>query len=140
MIYNPLNKFYKSQIGAVKSNSETKFRVKGDFNSVILRLKKDGEDYISLAMQRIDNYFEVNLSLSSGLYFYHFELDNGRYISNSYDYQGVLSNIIIDFQLTVYDNDFEVPSWLSGGVIYQIFPDRFYRYEKQKQILHCSRD
>ncbi len=134
MIYNPLDKFYKSQIGAVKSNSETKFRVKGDFNSVILHCKKDGEDYFSLAMQRIDNYFEVNLSLSSGLYFYHFELDNGKYISNSYDYQGVLSNIIEDFQLTVYDSDFEVPSWLSGGVIYQIFPDRFYRYEKQKQI------
>ncbi len=29
------------------------------------------------------------------------------------------------FQLTVYDPDFRTPDWLSGGVMYQIFPDRF---------------
>ena len=29
------------------------------------------------------------------------------------------------WQLTVYDKDFETPDWLKGGIIYQIFPDRF---------------
>ena len=134
MIYNPLDKFYKSHIGAISSNSKITLRVKGDFNSVILRLKSDGNDYRDYNMQKIDNYFEVSLSLESGLYFYYFDLQNGQYISNSYDLIGILSNIKQDFQLTVYDAEFEVPSWLMGGVIYQIFPDRFYRAEKQKKL------
>jgi len=29
------------------------------------------------------------------------------------------------FQITVYDPNFSVPSWLQRGVVYQIFPDRF---------------
>ena len=29
------------------------------------------------------------------------------------------------WQLTVYDKDFTTPSWLEGGVMYQVFPDRF---------------
>lgn len=134
MIYNPLDNFYKSQIGAVKANSKIKIRVKGDFNCVILRCKKDGQDYASFTMRKTDNCFEVDLCLEKGLYFYHFDLCNGQYISNSYDYIGILSNAKEDFQLTVYGDDFEVPSWLSGGVIYQIFPDRFCRCEEQKQI------
>ena len=134
MIYNPLDKFYKSQIGAIKSNSKITFRVKGDFNSVILRCKNDGKDYECYPMQKVNDYFEVNITLESGLYFYYFDLQNGQYISNSYDYIGVLSNLKQDFQLTVYDKDFNVPDWLSGGVIYQIFPDRFNRAEKQKKV------
>lgn len=49
------------------------------------------------------------------------------------------------FQLTVYDPDFRTPDWLSGGVIYQIFPDRFNRSNKPKQdvpgdrIFHLNR-
>ena len=29
------------------------------------------------------------------------------------------------FRLTVYEKDFETPAWFRGGVLYQIFPDRF---------------
>ncbi len=31
------------------------------------------------------------------------------------------------FQITVYDPAFQTPAWLREGVMYQIFPDRFYR-------------
>lgn len=37
-----------------------------------------------------------------------------------------------DYQLTVYEKDFETPGWLCGGVMYQIFPDRFYASGKSK--------
>lgn len=36
------------------------------------------------------------------------------------------------FQLTVYDSSFKTPDWLAGGVIYQIFPDRFARSDTPK--------
>ena len=41
--FNPLDKFYKSQTGAVCADKEITFRVKGNFDSVVLLLKKDGE-------------------------------------------------------------------------------------------------
>lgn len=31
------------------------------------------------------------------------------------------------FQLTVFDRQLSVPDWVTDGVLYQIFPDRFYR-------------
>ena len=31
------------------------------------------------------------------------------------------------FQITVYDPDFQVPRYMRDGIMYQIFPDRFYR-------------
>ncbi|MDR0804501.1 MAG: hypothetical protein LBN42_01785, partial [Oscillospiraceae bacterium] len=32
------------------------------------------------------------------------------------------------FQLTVFAADYNTPDWLKGGVMYQIFPDRFAKY------------
>ncbi len=134
MIYNPLDTFYKSQIGAIKENSKITFRVKGNFNSCVFCIKKDGFEYESYQMQKKEDYFEVSTKLTIGLYFYYFDLKNGEYISNSYENIGVVARAIQDFQLTVYDIEYEVPSWLSGGIIYQILPDRFYRYEKEKNV------
>ena len=56
MIYNPLDTFYKNTVGAVISNSEIKIRVKGNFNSVVFVLNKDGES-------ELGNY-ESNLRIS----------------------------------------------------------------------------
>lgn len=39
------------------------------------------------------------------------------------------------WQLTVYGEDFETPEWIKGGIMYQIFPDRFFRSSRyQPQI------
>ncbi|MGI6005707.1 MAG: glycoside hydrolase family 13 protein [Christensenellales bacterium] len=37
------------------------------------------------------------------------------------------------YLLTVYKKDFRVPDWFKGGIMYQIFPDRFYKSESA----HC---
>ena len=37
------------------------------------------------------------------------------------------SNPCPSYQLTVYDPSFQTPSWFQGGIMYQIFPDRFCR-------------
>ena len=44
----------------------------------------------------------------------------GGYGAMSDDYDDTRS-----FQITVYDPNFNVPSWMQRGVVYQIFPDRF---------------
>ncbi|MBQ9946616.1 MAG: glycoside hydrolase family 13 protein [Clostridia bacterium] len=39
------------------------------------------------------------------------------------------------WQLTVYSADFQTPEWIKGGIIYQIFPDRFcYSGEKKDNV------
>ncbi|NLT11475.1 MAG: glycoside hydrolase family 13 protein [Clostridiaceae bacterium] len=48
------------------------------------------------------------------------------------------------FQITVYDKSFKTPDWFKGAMIYQIFPDRFFRgrsfdYEHMKS-LNASED
>ena len=134
--YNPLDKFYKSQTGAVLENEVITFRVKGNFNSVVFVLNKDGDNeckYYELVKK--DGYFECSLSFLRGLYFYFFQIDGiDRYISLSSDYLGYLSNEINIFQLTVCDENYRVPKWINGGVIYQIFPDRFAVGNFDKQI------
>ena len=133
-LYNPLDKFYKSITGAIPENEQVTFRVKGNFDSVVLLLKKDGEYPCFYKMDKNINYFELTIKLTVGLYFYHFILPNGQYISLNDEYAGEISDKVNDFQLTVYSKEYVVPKWIYGGVIYQIFPDRFFRAEEKKSI------
>ncbi len=128
MIYNPLDRFYKSEIGAVCEGRKITFRVKGNFNSVVFILNKDGEDSKThVSMLKKEDCFECSLVLSKGLYFYCFKVDDiEKYISLSNEYIGEVTDVPKPFQLTIYDKDYEVPKWIYGGVIYQIFPDRFF--------------
>jgi len=67
----------------------------------------------------------------TGLFFYGFELDTPGGISHlrrrpdSTAYAASTAGDL--WQLTAYDKDFHTPDWLAGGVMYQIFPDRFAR-------------
>lgn len=134
MIYNPLNKFYKSKIGAIKSDEILKFRVKDYFGSVLLVLKKDNEQEEFYKMEKIGGFYEVDIKLETGLYFYCFQISDGRYIGKGKDYTGQVFDEIRWFQLTVFDKDYFVPNSICGGIIYQIFPDRFYSSNKNKKI------
>ena len=65
-----------------------------------------------------------------GLYWYHFGLETNKgrqYIMKGGFGEGYLgmSECEPRFQLTCYDADFKTPEWLPGGIMYQIFPDRF---------------
>ena len=43
------------------------------------------------------------------------------------------------FQLTVYDREFTTPDWLKGGIMYQIFPDRFCKSGKVHENIPAGR-
>ena len=67
-------------------------------------------------------------TLATGLYWYRFSyLDReGAHPVTRFDGGwGGCSDAGQEWQLTVYDKDYSTPAWLSGGVMYQIFPDRF---------------
>lgn len=64
----------------------------------------------------------------AGLYWYHFEYDTdwGRArVTHAGNGLGHVAFDGDDWQLTVTDPSFSTPDWLKGGIIYQIFPDRF---------------
>lgn len=63
-----------------------------------------------------------------GLYFYHFELktNHGRFLLHKGPGGHAVHHGTTNWQLTVYSADFQTPDWLAGGILYQIFPDRFY--------------
>lgn len=44
-----------------------------------------------------------------------------------------------DWQLTVYDGAYKTPDWLAGGILYQIFPDRFASSGKAKENVPADR-
>ena len=82
MIYNPLDRFYKSKIGAVCEEDFITFRITGDFNKCYLIVKEDSQtSYASYEMTKNDEYFEVVCQFKVGLYWYYFDLCDGRYVS-----------------------------------------------------------
>ncbi|MBO5322178.1 MAG: glycoside hydrolase family 13 protein [Clostridia bacterium] len=107
-----------------------------------LMIREDSESkFQELRLERgewIDDYqfFNGQITLTEGLYWYSF-----RYTSAYGDFEvkrtgeslGSVTNEGECWQQTVYSADFSTPDWLNGGIIYQIFPDRFYNSGKIKE-------
>lgn len=51
--------------------------------------------------------------------------DDPKFYGGGYGAMSDNYNDMKSFQITVYDPNFSVPSWMQRAVIYQIFPDRF---------------
>ena len=123
--YDPLKKEYKSVTGAVRISLPFIVRVKSDADNVELMLKKEGENeaVVAYPMTRQDRYFTVALTITTtGLYRYYFAADN----ENFYAADALTAARTGEkWTLIAYDDVYDSPNWLYGGIIYQIFPDRF---------------
>ncbi|MBR5498234.1 MAG: glycoside hydrolase family 13 protein [Clostridia bacterium] len=124
-------------------------------SAVYLVVGADGEnkDYIKLDWKSTDNiteWWSIEYTFrEAGLYFYHFEYDTawgrGRIFLHS-EGKGHFSQGGREWQQTVYSPGFRTPSDFAGGVMYQIFPDRFYASGKKKtgvpadRVMHDSPD
>lgn len=137
--YNSRLSYHKSKFGAVREGEEIVFRIVMpryyQVSAVYLLLFNDNGrcHRIGFDWERMEGEHEEWWRLShcvheKGLYFYRFEYDtpSGRQtITKINGCQGALSDRGENWQLTVFDKDFETPDSFKGGVIYQIFPDRF---------------
>lgn len=124
--YNPLDKQCKSVTGAIKKGEDCTFRVKTDAKTCSLILQKDGGRPSSFLMKRIKDGFELTFtSQAVGLYFYGFDLGDNQFLGLGDDYTGHVFYEKKYFQLSIYDPAYETPNYIKGGLIYQIFPDRF---------------
>lgn len=137
-LFNSLDSTYKTPRGAVRTGEPLRLALTipehYGFVEPRLVLTKDGGDPVEYRMDFKGcvegvNHFRLSLTLDeAGLYFYYFDL----YSDFRKLYRGELGEAVLSWtagacwQLTVYEADFATPKALRGGVMYQIFPDRFF--------------
>lgn len=152
-IFNSRKKEYKSQISAIAVDERVKFRLVVPrcikCSCAKLAVFKDGESTVYYNMfwagmcDESHEYWEIHFSATTaGLYFYHFELETpwgNSLVKNVGNGEGDLNAEGTEFQQTVYEKDFKTPDFLKGGLIYQIFPDRFYNSKTPKKNVPESR-
>ncbi len=139
-VFDSRNPVFRSPTGAVEAGTKIHFKITlprslGCSAAYLLvwdDVTKDGQA-CSMFWCGMEGYDHENWECHftperSGLYWYHFEVDtiSGRHsVNRTYGGEGRIQSGD-SWQLTVYDKGFTTPDWLAGGVMYQIFPDRFF--------------
>lgn len=134
--YNPWEEEYKKPFGAVKSGTEVTFTVEifdTNVNQVQICLVEDfshKENIIDLIPKQKSTKYQTTLTLTTGLYYYHFIIRsnvNGQEQIIYFGKNGITEiNKLSKYQLTVFEKDVSKVKWYQNGICYQIFPDSFY--------------
>ncbi len=130
---------YKHPFGAIRRNQPSIFNVRIPKNMAVsdltLVMFRPGEKerfiHLTLEDESAEDYVYscVFTPHNVGVHSYYFTciLDaRRRYIKRCGASEGVFEGENL-FQLTVFDENLYTPEFIRGGIIYQIFPDRFYR-------------
>ena len=76
-----------------------------------------------------EEWWDITITFpESGLYFYRFSYETSFGTGNIYLRSGGCGEFAPEgneWQLTVYSENYRTPQWIKGGIMYQIFPDRF---------------
>ena len=154
MEYYPFDskkQLYKSIFGAVASEEKLTLRLllhkDAHVHEAFLILKDDTktqDKQIKLEPKEfLEDYrfYDCELTLNEGLYWYKFRYtsDYGEFFVTKINSVGVVSKEGLPWQLTVYNKIFTTPDWIKGGIIYQIFPDRFYASKAKKSNVPVDR-
>ena len=156
--FNPLDVACKNIIGGVKAGEITQLnifylknaRASLDYNAkapnleecatpnenAFLRLYRDGETPELFPMQKTEFGWNISFKINQiGLYFYSFYIENVGFLSCEKLEMGEITENPNDFLLTVSSPDYQTPDWFKGGVMYQIFPDRFNKVGSMSDII-----
>ena len=144
-LFDSRNAEYRHPFGAVEEGCTVLFRILlprwlGCRGAYLIRCPDGGDEALDgmfWAGQMDDSYEWWDCRYTpekAGLVWYGFQLETGqgrRYLVRQPDATAALSASPGPlWQLTCYEQGFRTPDWLAGGVMYQIFPDRFARAEK----------
>jgi glycosidase len=138
MMHDSTIQTYRDPVGAVTQGLPLTLRFKtrlSQVGSVYLCLTGDG--YHEDIMMAPDNGFwrtDITAPSMPGVYWYYFKVNTGEkivYYGTEGKRKGGIGCAYTEtppsYQLTVYNKDFDTPSWFRKSVMYQIFPDRFKR-------------
>lgn len=149
-LFDSRDSYFRSPSGAVEENTEIHFKIRlpRNLNCSAVRLSLINDDTKSNNVRDLFWCGQVRYDYEEwechftpndvGLYWYNFEIDTAqgkRFINKRYnDSKGEMSTSDGSrWQITVYEKGFETPEWMTGGTIYQIFPDRFNDSGEEKQ-------
>lgn len=144
--FDSRNSLYRSHLGAVPSGESLKLRLLLHKDACVydafFRLMNDADNSIfetpMIAADYLGDYrfYDCEIKVAEGLYWFDFRYTSAHgqfFVVKSEHGLGVVSANEGDrFQLTAYESNFTTPNWLKGGLIYQIFPDRFYNSGEPK--------
>lgn len=137
--YNPTDEFYKSVVGAVAEGVRFGIRLQihetVNPSKVTLVVYSDDRslqnEYVMYKDASGDGYdnFLADVQLKKGLYWYYFVMDGvtyERFIGRGKDNRAnMFFENVVPYQLSVYKKQYDTPTWLNKGVMYQIMADRF---------------
>ncbi|MDS0524072.1 alpha-amylase family glycosyl hydrolase [Clostridium sp. SHJSY1] len=149
--YNSRIEEYKSPYGAVSVGTPIKFSLK-----VKKDIGKEGKMILStpkgikvIDMNKNGNFDDGNDRWTStytpetiGTFSYYFVISNGSDVKaygddDGYFAEGKVGNLgeVKNYEFNVSTKDFKTPDWLKNGVIYQIYPDRFFNGDKDNDYM-----
>ena len=137
-IYDTWDLSYKSIFGAVRQFDTCTFSIRlgkdirPDFPPVLVLFRTGfKERFVPMHLSaEEDDCFVYSCDYTprySDVHYYYFSYTSGgirHFIKKVHCHEGAEQEGSL-FQLTVYGKDYETPDFLKGGVMYQIFPDRF---------------
>lgn len=148
--FNSRDLFFKDKFGSVSAGEKIHFRLclPRSFccNKAILLIRRDDghyeeRDMLWAGMCGEDaEIWDIHTDIEKeGLYWYHFDYCSSYGRSSVLQTENGIGGFAgshfarKDWQLTVTEKEFTTPDWLKGGIIYQIFPDRFYNSGTKKK-------
>ncbi|MBQ6380495.1 MAG: glycoside hydrolase family 13 protein [Clostridia bacterium] len=137
--FDPKNRAYKSLRRALVQGESITLRLcmprEYRCESARLVVHADGEEETKLSMQwsgmngDCHEWWSAEFKAQkAGLYWYYFEYSvpySGGIIKKNKAGKAAIDEAGEKWQITVCQKDFKTPDWIKGGIIYQIFPDRF---------------
>ncbi len=137
-LYNSWDRKYKEPFGALRRGDSCQFRIRIpqethlDYAPVLVVFRTGfKERFLQMNLEGTeDGYAVYTTTLQpkySGIHYYYFAYtSNGirHYIKRGDACHGTLDMGEM-FQLTVFGQRYQTPDFLKGGIMYQIFPDRF---------------
>lgn len=138
--FNSRDTEYKKPFGAVKVGEKITLKFPVEKSLRVTEVTLIARDNYGVAEFRkelaktsseggFDNYTITFSYEREGVFWYRFELktedDTTIYVGKTEGSKAVAGEWLPEWQQTVYKSGFRTPDYLKGGVIYQIFPDRF---------------
>ncbi len=147
-LFNSRDIAYRDPFGAVAEKTTVFFRVcvprEWGCHGAYLLMQPEGRPRQDIGMfwagmaDDTHEWWDVRFAPEqAGVYWYAFRLELGLgtgWLVRCPDGTAVLSHAQPSpmWQLTCYEADFVTPDWLAGGILYQVFPDRFAASGKAK--------
>lgn len=154
-IFNSRDTFYRNPKYAVSESTRVHFKIvlprSLNCSNAVLKVISDSDNQsfcnsMFWCGMKDDNHemWECHFTPENyGLYWYHFEIEtiNGteKITRDTNTNKALINQDGASWQLTVTAKDFQTPDWLCGGIMYQIFPDRFFNSGKKKTLVPKDR-